>query len=413
MPEEKEANKEKEIGADDSINEISKDISALTTMTSESLENNNKQFAEMEKTLVNHKTLLDDLAAKAKPVGISLPGLEDEKRQFSIYSAVNAIITNDWSKAAYEKEVFNNTRAMGTTTGEGGGYLVPMQAFPDMIELLRANSIVMSLGATSYSNLTGSPFELTKQTGGATVYWVDEDQEITASDLTFGQINMTPHSIAALVKVSNRSLALSNPSLEATIRRDITQGVGLGVDLAALRGSGTKSQPLGIVNISGINTVSIDDNGGIFTLDHAKDMEGTLEDVNALNGSLGFAMHGKVKRGLMKLKVAQFSGDTGGEYIMLPMSDSNLVNMLGYNLKTSTQIPTNLEQGTGKNLSEVIFGNWQDLIIAQWGGLEISASKETSDAFAKDQTWIKIIQLMDIAVRHPASFCLINDAATT
>jgi len=42
--------------------------------------------------------------------------------------------------------------------------------------------------------------------------------------------------------------------------------------------------------------------------------------------------------------------------------------------------------------------------------LEIMASRETSDAFAKNQTWVRIIQDVDVAVRHPESFCLINDA---
>jgi hypothetical protein len=45
-----------------------------------------------------------------------------------------------------------------------------------------------------------------------------------------------------------------------------------------------------------------------------------------------------------------------------------------------------------------------------WGGIELMASKETSTAFEYDQTWVRILQSIDIQVRHAKSFCLINDA---
>ena len=78
----------------------------------------------------------------------------------------------------------------------------------------------------------------------------------------------------------------------------------------------------------------------------------------------------------------------------------------------TTQIPINLTKGAGTALTEVYFGNWEELIIGQWGGMEIALSTETSDAFEKDQTWVRVLQEVDIAVRHPESFCLVNDAAS-
>jgi len=45
-----------------------------------------------------------------------------------------------------------------------------------------------------------------------------------------------------------------------------------------------------------------------------------------------------------------------------------------------------------------------------WGTVELRASQETYTAFQSDQTWIRILQEVDIQVRHAESFCLINDA---
>ncbi|MBN1253985.1 MAG: phage major capsid protein [Deltaproteobacteria bacterium] len=353
------------------------------------------------------------LEEQLKSRGVSLPGVNEEKTKFSFVNAIRAIRFGDWTGADFEKEVFAQVaKQLGTDTGPAGGYIVPVQYVAELIELLKAEAIVVALGATVLDGLVGSPVEFPKQTGGATAYWVGENEAITASAQTLGQLKMSPKSIAALVKMSNRLLKLSNPSVEAMVRRDIAQAVALGIDLASLRGSGTEHEPLGIANTSKIKTVALGTDGDWFTLDSIVDMEGQLEDANALRGKLGIAWHGKVKRHLKKTKIAQYSGDTGGQWVMLPMSDKMLSDIIGYMFKTTTQIPTNLTKNSGTNLSEVYFGNWQELLIGQWGGLEILASQETSDAFEKNQTWVRIIQEVDIGLRHPESFCLCSDAKT-
>ncbi|MFX0201282.1 MAG: phage major capsid protein [Candidatus Hodarchaeota archaeon] len=63
-------------------------------------------------------------------------------------------------------------------------------------------------------------------------------------------------------------------------------------------------------------------------------------------------------------------------------------------------------KGTSEDCSEVYFGNWEGLLIGQWGGIEILASQETSNAFQKNQTWIRVIQEVDCGLRHEESFCL-------
>jgi HK97 family phage major capsid protein len=332
----------------------------------------------------------------------NLPGLEDEKEKFSLFKAIYAIKTGDWSHAQFEAEVFRQTKDMATSPDSSGGYLVPTQAWPEMVEMLRAEGVVFKMGGTLLGDLTGSPVEIPKQTGGATAYWVGENEALTASDPTLGQLQLTPKSVGCLVKLSNRLLRMSNPSAEQMVRADIAQVVGLAIDLAALRGSGTAGQPTGIANTSGINTKAWGTNSPNFDLFY--DMEYELALDNALRGKLGFVFHPCVKRAISKLKVAQYSGDAGGEYVIRPMDVNALTSYIGYPFATTTQIPINL--GTGNNETEVYFGNWQELIVAQWAGIEILPSKEAGDAFAKNQTWVRIITDVDIGLRHAQSFCL-------
>lgn len=247
----------------------------------------------------------------------SLPGVEDEG--FSFFKALRAITTGDWSEAGKEREVFQETRrrALGTGDDVAGGYLVPAQAMPELIEMLRAESVVISSGARVLSDLMGSPVIFPKQTSGATVYWITDNQTITASEQAFGQLSLTPKKAAALVQLSNSLIAMSLPSAEAVVREDIAAALALAIDLAALRGSGASNQPTGIANTPGINTVALGANGAALSnLDLFFDLAYEVEKDNALRGSLGYVFHPAVKRALRKLKAPQYSGDIGGEYMI-------------------------------------------------------------------------------------------------
>ncbi len=344
-----------------------------------------------------------------------VPGLEDEKQQFSLFKAIWAIKSNDWANAGFEKEVFTETRkkAMAMGTGSSGGYIVPTIYLANIIELLRAEAVIGKMGATFLSDLQGSPVQIPRQSGGATAYWVGENSAITATDLTLEQLSLTPKKVGALVKMSNSLIKLSNPSAEALVNRDIAQVLALDIDLKALRGTGGSNQPTGIASTSGIGTVAIGTNGGSVTWDHLIDMEYSLALSNALRGNLGFVFHPCIRRNLLKKKVPNYSGQTDGAYILQPATtEADFKNWVGHPYAMTTQIPINLTKAGGTALTEIYFGNWQELIVANWGGMEIMASQETSDAFEKDQTWVRILQEVDIAVRHAASFCLINDASS-
>lgn len=359
------------------------------------------------------QTRIDELEKMSTPRRISVPGLEGMEKDFSLQRAINAIVSGDWTNAGFEKEVFSaaSKKAMSAGTDTAGGYIVPNELLTDFIEYLRAKPVVSQMGATVLQGLNGVPVEIPKQTGGATAYWVGENQAITESALTFGQIALSPKQVSGLVKLSSRLLRLSNPSVEAMIRNDLQAVLANAIDYACLRGSGAANEPIGIANTSGINSVTLGSgNGDALDWDDILNMQYQLQVDNAFTGNLGYIFHPVTRKNLLKQKVAQYSGDTAGEYIIQPIvSDAQLQNWLGYKYAMTTQVPINLTVGSG-TCTEVYFGNWSELIIGQWGGLEIMASRETSDAFEKNQVWVRIIQEIDLAVRHPESFCLINTA---
>ena len=381
-----------------------------------------EEVKDLKDQLTDIKNLLD---RKGKSSAVSVPGLEDEKKQFSLAKAANMIAyghsTGQWDTAVkvagagFENEVFKAAREKAHSISDAtqGGFLVPTEVSQQIVEILLAKTVVKEAGATVLTDLKGSPFEVVNQDTDVVAYIVGENKSITESSATFGQLTMSPKSFAALVKLSRKSATMTSPSLEMFLRDRMAKKIALRMDLACLRGTGVSPDPLGIVNSSGINTVSIGANGGNFLFDTAQDMVTELENDNVDINNGAFISHPKVFNKMKKERIAQYSTDTSGAYVILPMTDQNLRDSLGYPFYKSTQIPTNLTKGTGTSLSEVIFGDFSNIWIGMWGGIELMPSEHTSDAFAKNQIWVRAIQEADCLVTRPEAFTLVNDAATT
>jgi len=388
-----------------------------------------KDTKEMTQKLVGFEgqliTMADHLKQRKLGISGSVPGLEEElkhdKRKFSlgrvmacmgmIYRAPHDAL-RIWEKyAPFENEV---QKALDTGTGgAGGGYIVPQEYMvSEFVDLMRANLVVREAGARVLTGLTGSPVKIPAQLSSSTPYWVGQNATITLSNPTFGEASFTPKIMAMRAQISNLEILLSNPDVENLVRQDFASVAALELDRVALRGAGTL-EPLGIANTPSIPTFAFGTNGDRMTFDHFLDIEGVLEDKNGLKGNLAFITSAKVKRLLKKTRIPQFSGDTGGMYLMPPvMSNAQVQDMAGYPIYCTTQLPTNLTKAGGTDLTELYFGNWSDLIVAFWGGLEVLATNVGGNAWAQNAVEIRLVQNTDVHVRRLDSFVYASDVQT-
>jgi hypothetical protein len=81
------------------------------------------------------------------------------------------------------------------------------------------------------------------------------------------------------------------------------------------------------------------------------------------------------------------------------VDNSNDGEMNGYRAAATNQIPNN----------QMLFGNFGDVIHALWGGYDIIVNPYTLDTQAEVR--ITVNTFGDVAVRHPASFCVSSDSA--
>ena len=359
-------------------------------------------FEALSKMVTDHKAEVQKNLDKQAEIqrAFSLPGAADathKGEKFSFAKFYRGVGHGRWDGAGMEhaiaQETTNNVKAMGLVPDSTGGFAVPTEiVVSEMIPLLYAQSVLAQLGARRLPGLTVAPLTMPKVSGGTTAYWLSEAASITDSQLAMDQISMTPKTLATITPYSELLNTLQ-PAIESMIREDQMQQMALKLDLAGISGTGG-GQPLGLVNWVGVGTET--GVGAAPTYDKLQNMITDVENANALLGNLGFALSVDVKNRIKQAKDAQ--GGTSNANVQ-PLGAREMWNeqaktVCGYKQAATTQLGTN----------DLIFGNWADLLIGQWGGFMVDVTNQVG--FRTAQKHIRTLAFFDTAVRRPASFSI-------
>lgn len=296
---------------------------------------------------------------------------------------------------------FARDLTVGTATA--GGNLVATELRSDsFIDLLRNAMALDQMGITTLTDLNGN-IAIPRQTGGATGYWVSEGGATTESQQSFDQVSLTPKTLAAFTDVSRQLLLQSSLSVEALVRSDLAKIIALELDRAGINGSGTANQPRGVLNTSGIGSEAGGANGLAPTWDNIVNLETAVSNANANMGNLGYLTNSRVRG---RLKRTQRFATTNGDPVWERGNEMN-----GYMAAVSNQVPSNLTKGTSVGVcSAIMFGNWSDLLMGLWGGLDVLVNPYINSGTGTVR--IEVFQSADIAVRNPGSFAAMVDALT-
>jgi HK97 family phage major capsid protein len=292
-------------------------------------------------------------------------------------------------------------------TESAGGYLVDTDLV-SWIELLRNKMMVMQMGASSMGNLVGD-VSIPKQTAASTAYWVAESDPITESQQTLGQLQLTPKTVGAFTDLSRRFILQSSRDAEGFVRNDIAAVIARAIDLAALHGTGTGNQPAGLAVTSGIGSVVGGDNGLAPTWAHIVELETDVAVANAAVGSLGYLTNAKVRG---KLKQTMTIADYGEIPIWTQQGNPDGFGVVnGYRAGVSNQVSSTLDKGTSTGVCSMIaFGDWSQLGVYFWSGLDILTDPYTGSTSGT----VRIVGMQDcdVGVRQAGAFSLMLDALT-
>ena len=331
--------------------------------------------------------------------------IEVKEKPLSIAKYIRGGLRGAWGDAEGEKKAFISVnKVMTEGTGTAGGFLVAPEFSTEMIEMLRATSVVRGLGPRIY-DLKGDTLNITRQTGATTAYWVGEVAAKTPSDATLGQLKLVLKEVCGLTEISNNLLEDASPAADTLIKNDLVKQLQLAEDLAYLQGTGGV-QPLGIRwDPATPGTTLGAGNGATITADDALD---AMYAVEAANGKYtAWVMHPRTKNTLRKLK------DANGQYIytMGSIVDKVPDSLFGIPVVLTTQIPITLTYGTSAAVcSYVVLADWGEYCIGQKAGatIKVAASDVAGDAFEHDETWVRATLRVDGAMRQPAAFFMVG-----
>lgn len=323
----------------------------------------------------------------------------------------------DWG--LFEKRVnqglmpnYGKRDVMQTAIPELGGNLVDTEIrSSEFIEVLRNRAMILRLGAKVMSGLVGN-LDIPRQTGTSNFYWIPEGGTIPQSNLEFDLVALRPRELGTIVPVTRRLLLQSSLDVEALVRFDLMRQMALGLDSAAISGTGVNNEPLGILNTPGINSVSIGANGGALTWNHVVQLETEVSVDNADEGTCFYLTNATVRG---KMKTTQ---KVAGQAIFLwdnslLTADGRLMGTVnGYQAACSNQVPSDGTKGSGTNLSSMLFGNFADLMFGEWGVFEIMTNPYGA-GFQTGAIEVRAIMTADVTLRRKESFAVCTDIVTT
>jgi HK97 family phage major capsid protein len=272
-----------------------------------------------------------------------------------------------------------------------------------LIELLRNALQVVRLGAKVITGLVG-PVLFPKQLTAGTLTWVSETpgSDVSDSDLTTGSASLSPKTAQASTSFSRQLLQQASLSVEQLVRDDLVRISAEGIDKAAIQGTGTL-QPLGVLATAGIGVVEIGTDGGYPTLGHLFDLEAKTFIANVRGESYGLLTTPGVRSYLRKtLKIP------GSTFAIFIWDESRPDECVGYRALVSNNVPSTLVKGTKSDCHAIIFGDWSELTIGEWGVIDLIVDPYR----LKKQGIIEVTSfcMVDVAIRHPEAFAVIKDA---
>ena len=293
--------------------------------------------------------------------------------------------------------------ALAYGTPAAAGRLVATElASGSFIDVLRNSMMTRALGATVLNDLVGD-LDIPRKSAASNAAWISaEGGDASETVPNFDLVQFRLKTVAGWTAATRKMMAQSSLDIETLVRDDLAQAIALAIDYAALHGPGTGGSPTGIAATAGIGAVVGGTNGAAPTWAHVVGLETEVAVDNAAIGSLAYLTNARVRG---KLKTTEKASSTA-QFVWGERPELN-----GYRAEVSNQVSSTLTKGTSTGVcSAAFFGNWADLAIAFWSGVDILVDPITLGLSGG----VRVIahQDCDVQLRRPQSFAAMLDMLT-
>lgn len=222
-----------------------------------------------------------------------------------------------------------------------------------ILEPLRANLVLVDAGASYMTGLVGDVS--IPVYSGSNVGWAGEISAATDGAGTFSEVTLSPKRLTAYIDVSKQFLIQDSNSAEEMLKRDIVAAISNKLEATILgSAAGSNTQPAGMFNGVVADSTAV-------TYKDVVAMEAQLENAN-VRGNIKFIVSPSAKADLK----TTMKGESKN-FIM----EGNEVN--GYPVLCTSAVPA----------KGIIYGNFADLVIGQWGGIDLTVDPYTQAASGK------------------------------
>ncbi len=318
---------------------LTKEIAEIDTQIRKINEDNAKQINKVKETKMEKFSLLKAINDVANNRAL------DEKAQ----SVVNAGIA-EMRKAGqnYSGQIVLPVEKRDVTaiqaTVETSGQEVVAEDKLDILEPLRANLVLTEAGATYMTGLIGD-ISIPTYTG-SNVGWKGEIAAADDGAGTFGEVNLSPKRLTAYLDISKQFLIQDSVSAEEMLKNDIVRALSNKLEATILgSAAGTATQPEGLF---------YDADAATLTYAGTVEMEQELEE-NNVYGNLSYIVSPAAKATLRTT-----AKDSGSGLFVMENGEIN-----------------GLPVYTSSACSGIVLGNWQEYVIAQWGGIDLTVDPYT------------------------------------
>ncbi len=287
-----------------------------------------------------------------------------------------------------------------TVTGSFGNTV--QTSVGELIEFLEPRLTVLGMGAQLLTGLQDNLL-LPRSNAQAAAFWAGtENASASAMTNTSDDVSFAPKRITAYDKLSKQLAIQSRVSIENMLRRRINRAVMNTLEQGLITGTGSSGQPTGLLNVAGLNSVALGTNGAIPAWANIVQMETEVAIDNADLGKLGY-LFTPGAAGLLKTVKRDVAGNG-----FIWEGPNQMATVNGYQAKATNFLPKNLTKGASSGICHAaLFGNFEDFLIGQWGGIDLTIDNFSDQLDAKVRfivhAWYNCL------VQQPASFCKVTD----
>ena len=339
-----------------------------------------------------------------------------------------------WEAAYYEWV----EKAQGESNGQDGGFLAPEEWVNTYYGVLRPSMVLSRLPVT-FRPVAFRVSQVPVVTGDVTVGYFSENASLTASQFQYSQHVATMRKQAAFVQIPNELLRDWLPAAENNIRVEAARAMARDREKQALVGNGQAGAPFGVLNMTNVTSSSLGAtptfanlNTGILNVKNLNSSANVPTGEANCTGIVGsvqlqhtmLQFKDSQNRPLLDMSSRYFNqgavaaaagGQAGAGDLGVPS--------YGANNATEAAISSTLFDGwlgvpryvfsnliAPGNSAQVLYGDWQYLVIFQRQDIEIMSSNVAGTAFQNDQTWVRLIARWDAQVIHPEAFFIHTNA---